>query len=439
MSETVIHFHNPSLFTGDTGVVDSGTCTIKGVSLITCGVEAEGHSLFVDKTTLTQLHDLAKKMGQLPVTQDHEGGIDDVNGWISNFRIDGDSLRGDWHLLETHKSTETMLERAAKQPGTFGLSVAFRGPPKGVKVAGKSCARAEKLLSADVVRRPAANPNGLFQVPKQKEVDSRKFLNFQNMADELQNQEPTLAQILQAVQGLSEKVGTIEAAHADLAAQISGQGNQGLTQEEIAELTELYNMPDDQLAKLGVDRDKVNAMVDQYNESLGEAGEDEVTPEGGEGGEEAAAVGAAAGGGETAAFRALHRELVQLKSKIESREQREIQFQEAELTNEVNAKIELIAKQRDDLKTFSEKCVAKIEALELHVRTGTRPVKAGIDTGVRLFGANDQGELHPFQERLKAIKLEKKCTDGEAIKFAIKETNGEALHRDWIKNQAVHA
>lgn len=445
MSQAVIRFHNSKAFTGLTGVVDHQSATIHGVSLITSDLEAEGHSLFVDKTTLTQLHQLASEMGQLPVTQDHDGGIASVNGFIHNFRMDGNRLRGDWCLLQTHEDTPTMLERAERQPGTFGLSVAFKGDPKGVLHNGKQCARAEKLLSADVVKRPAANPEGLFSA---KDVDTLKM----GMADETNNQAPTIQDLMASIQQLATQVQQ----QGEIQQQIVGHINQSVEGGEGEEggldrdtLESLYNATDEQLAEHGISRDDVNAAVDQFNAQFGGEGAEGGEGEGAEGdgnfqgsygegtgagGEQGAAAGAGAATGGGTQLAAIQRELVQLKSKMAAKEKQEIQFAEKELTDSVLAKINLITGQRDELREFSEKCVAEIEALNLHLRTGTRPVKPGVENGVRLFAADGNGELHQFQVLVKQIEVEKKCSPGQAIVFAMKEPNGVALHADWLQS-----
>lgn len=436
----VIRFHNAKAFTGLTGQVKFEEAKILGVSLITSNLEAEGHNLFVDNTTLTQLHALGKEMGQIPVTQNHEGGIEEVNGWIENIRFDGDKLRGDWCLLQTHKDTATMLERAEKQPTTFGLSLAFKGDPKGVLHMGKRCARAEKLLSADVVKRPAANPGGLFSAKDTPSVDNRKIVELNNMPqDPNTTQEPTMADVLAQIQSLTQHVQQLGEVQSQIVGHINqsteNQGDEGLTAEQ---LEQLHNSTDEQLAELGLTRGEVDAAVSEYNASVESQGsEGEQSAEGAEQGQgEMAAAGAGvesgAPGGATM-MHAMHRELIQLKAEINREknakkiEAETIQFQEVE------NKISLLATQRDQAIQLAEKVVAENEALKLHIKTGTRPVAVGVDEGVRLFSANGNGELHPFQQRIKQIMLESKVTEGKALLLASKENS--ALHADWLQSQ----
>tara|TARA_R110000868_G_scaffold188768_1_gene431519 strand:- start:2198 stop:3535 length:1338 start_codon:yes stop_codon:yes gene_type:complete len=436
----VIRFHNAKAFTGLTGQVKFEEAKILGVSLITSNLEAEGHNLFVDNTTLTQLHALGKEMGQIPVTQNHEGGIEEVNGWIENIRFDGDKLRGDWCLLQTHKDTATMLERAEKQPSTFGLSLAFKGDPKGVLHNGRQCARAEKLLSADVVKRPAANPGGLFSAKDTPSVDNRKIVELNFMPqDPNTTQEPTMADVLAQIQSLTQHVQQLGEVQSQIVGHINqsteNQGDEGLTAEQ---LEQLHNSSDEQLAELGLTRGEVDAAVSEYNSSVESQGaEGEQSAEGAEQGQgEMATAGAGmetgAPGGATM-MHAMHRELIQLKAEINREksakkiEAETIQFQEVE------NKISLLATQRDQAIELAEKVVAENEALKLHIKTGTRPVAVGVDEGVRLFSANGNGELHPFQQRIKQIMLESKVTEGKALLLASKENS--ALHADWLQSQ----
>lgn len=156
-----------SLFTFDIpdagldGHVDEANAVIRNVSMITGNLVAKGHDLQVDDTTLRQIFESAQKLGQVPVKLDHGSGILNVNGHLANFRRDGDKVRADWHLLQSHPNTPQMLEIASKQPRTVGLSVTFRGAPE-QKPGGTKHARCEDLVSCDLVPHPAANPNGMF-------------------------------------------------------------------------------------------------------------------------------------------------------------------------------------------------------------------------------------------------------------------------------------
>jgi len=90
----------------------------------------------------------------------------------------------------------------------------------------------------------------------------------------------------------------------------------------------------------------------------------------------------------------------------------------------------ILASQRDKAIQLAEELTAERDALRLANKTGTRPVRAGVDNGLRLFSANDNGQLHEFQVRLQQLKAGGK-TEGEAILLAQKEN--PALHADWLQ------
>lgn len=470
MSE-VIRFHQPTLFSGLTGTIDHKECVVHGVSLITSGITATGHDLFVDDASVNCFHDMGSKMGQLPVNLDHGSGIMSMNGYIDNFRKDQGKWRGDWHLLKTHDETPVMLERCERQPGTFGFSLAFSGDKKGVLRFGKKCAHPEALLSADCVVRPAANKS-LFSVQDTTSqerfsaiqetlrvmargeniplsVDSRNNSerNIELQTDmpntqDLQNQ-PSMSDLLNEIKGLRGELDSMKGVQDQLVSHINQDTeNKGEpTQEEIFnELSRLNGLTDKELAAEGVDRTQLDQSIDQFNSSLqGNEGEQgEQSQEGEQAGNEAAVAAAPAGvesgapGGATA-FNALQKELLQLKAKFDRKEKIELQAKENAVAQDVEDKMLELAAQRDLILEFAQKAAARVDALETHLRTGTRPVATGVDEGIRLFSANGNGQLHPYQAKLKAIMLQEKCSEGKAINFADKDDNG-ALHADWLQS-----
>jgi hypothetical protein len=196
-NDTTLHtFETPAAF-ASIGKVDTAENVIRDVSMITGNLEAKGHGLQVDATTLKQIHQCSEKKGKVPVKLDHGSGVKDVNGFLTNFRTVGTKQLADWHLLASHTETPKLLEMAARQPETFGLSVAFRGDPETtdgktvfqdektkayytlganktkhyLKANEARHARCTELVSCDLVTAPAANPEGLFSVP----VDTHRF------------------------------------------------------------------------------------------------------------------------------------------------------------------------------------------------------------------------------------------------------------------------
>jgi hypothetical protein len=433
-----IRFRTEELFSGNTGVIDG--FTIRGVSVITGGQEAEGHGLTIDDTTLNQLQACAKERGKIPVTLDHGSGIKDINGFLTGFRIDtlGDhpKIRADWHLLETHPETKVMLEKAEKMPTCFGLSVAFKGPPKGVSIGGgKMAARCEKLLSVDVVTRPAAN-DGLFSVPsvdKNKNNMAKEKTEGNPGVDPNAQPEPTLAEVMQVLQ---QVVGRLDQ-HEQFLGQLQnpqGEEDQGPTLEQLAQAS------DEELAQLGLTRAEVNAAVQEVLAGMeaegrqpgGEEGQQVAgaISEGELAGASAAAAPAGFSGGETpATFQALQKRILQLESNQKLIELRKKQEAEEVELKSIEQKVIILAKQRDEAIQLAETQAAEIEALRLAVKTGTRPVTAGVDTGVRMFSANENGQLHEFQLRVKQL-VESGKSEGQAIQLAVREN--PARHADYV-------
>jgi hypothetical protein len=438
-----IRFWSDNLFAGDVGTIDG--CTIRGVSVITGGQEAEGHGLTIDDTTLQQLQECAKSRGKIPVTLDHGSGVKDLNGFLTGFRIDtlGDKpkIRADWHLLENHPETQVMIEKAQKMPTCFGLSVAFKGPPKGVAIGGgKMAARCEKLLSVDVVTRPAAN-DGLFSVPPvDKSLKGMATENRPVNAGEGNpapaptpppQGEPTMGEIMEVLQQLSGRLDQHE--------QFLGSLQQPAEEDVGPTLEQLAQASDEELAQIGITRAEVNAAVqevmagmEQGQQGQGQPGqsEGELVGAGAQAGGEASGFG---GGEAPATFAALQKKVLQLESNqrlIELRKKQEAE--EIELKS-IEDKVLILARQRDEAIAFAETQASEIEALRMAVKTGTRPVMAGVDTGVRMFGANENGQLHEFQVRVKQL-VESGKSEGQAIQLAVKEN--PARHADWVESQA---
>jgi hypothetical protein len=428
-----IEFHSDNIFAGQTGIIDYENSVIRGVSLITGGLEAEGHGLTVDDKTLAELQSCAKTRGKVPVQLDHGSGISSTCGYLTGFRVDGNKLRGDMHLLTSHEETPRILERAEKMPDCFGLSVAFKGPPKGVPIgAGKMAARCEKLLSVDLVTRPAAN-EGLFSVPEK--VDR----NANGMAQETEGQQnqpiprpATLDDVMKLVTSLTERLDKQDQFNQDLVQHLSEQA-QGQQQPDLT-LADLYEMNDEQLAQLGYTRDQVNSAVE---EALAEGEQVAAGQEGAAAGAEPATASAGAdfspaGAVGATAMSAVEKRVIRLEQKDRAQTIRRKQDAEIKELSAIDEKVNVLAKQRNDAIEFAERVQAENQALRVAVRTGTRPVAAGVHEGVRMFSANGEGQLHEFQVRVKGLMETEKKSEAEAIRFAQKEN--PALHADWLES-----
>lgn len=431
-----IRFKSDELYSGTTGTVDHQNAIIRGVSVITSGLTAEGHNLQVDNVLIDQIQASAKERGKVPVTLDHGSGIKDLNGYLTGFRKDGDKLRADWHLLKSHDETGKILERAEVMPNCWGLSTAFK-PPSGNMQGeplggGKFAARCEKLMSVDAVCRPAANPGGLFSVPEKVDNIEMGMAKEKSGEEPKPEPEPTMADVLAVLNQISERLDTHE-----------NFLNEQFPANNEPSLQDLVDASDEQLAEVGLTRAEVDAAVQEVMAGLeaeGAAGEGtqpgtEGTPGPGDG--ELATAGASSGAdfspggaGAMSNLSALQKRVIQLETRQKLTElQKKRDAEEIELKS-IEQKVMILAQQRNEAIQFAEQLQAKNEALELAVRTGTRPVKAGVDNGMRMFSAGDNGEMHEFQVRVKQL-TEGGKTEAEALRFAIKENPG--LHASWLQ------
>jgi hypothetical protein len=127
MPETDYRFHVPFA----SQKVDFENAVVRGVSVMTGDLEAEGHDLQVDDTTIDQIYLACKKGRQVTVKMDHKGKdgktFTTIAGYLNNFRKDGTKVRADLELLRTEPLTPKILEMADRMPGNFGLSAAFKG------------------------------------------------------------------------------------------------------------------------------------------------------------------------------------------------------------------------------------------------------------------------------------------------------------------------
>lgn len=167
------------------GVTNNG---FSDVSLITGGVEAEGHGVFVDDKSIEQC--MALLMGQtLPAYLTHDGlyqgdRLTDEIGMFSGSYREGLQIKAkQFSFLNAFKKNsakeyEALVELADKMPEKFGLSLVFEGDavwpcedgsevdgdmprPEGCNAAMPSI-RFTAIESCDFVKSPACNPNGVF-------------------------------------------------------------------------------------------------------------------------------------------------------------------------------------------------------------------------------------------------------------------------------------
>ncbi len=146
--------------------VDGTSGIISGVSVITLGEAAGKNSgTFIDRTTLNQIADVAKKYPdgvkvKLSQNKEHDGSAGQIVGVLKSFRVDGDRVRADLHLLKSDDNFAKIIEMSQSMPSEFGLSIVI--PKEIEKIDKKECLRCSEIYSIDLVEAPAANPNGLF-------------------------------------------------------------------------------------------------------------------------------------------------------------------------------------------------------------------------------------------------------------------------------------
>jgi hypothetical protein len=142
--------------------IDPEAGVIRGVSLLTKG-PALGHNIDIDDEGLAQALSALNARGKIRLIRRHDGEFEDIDGHAENFRIDGDRIRGDLHLLANSPARARILEIAEKMPSEFGLSIecdnghiANPADPK------RKLFRTGDVDAVALVPRPAANPRGLF-------------------------------------------------------------------------------------------------------------------------------------------------------------------------------------------------------------------------------------------------------------------------------------
>lgn len=203
----------PFAFTSIAGSVVAGG-TIAGVSVITEG-EAKGHGVSIDAKTLLSVKACAETHPDgVMVKSDHGTGFGGIIGVLRSFRIEGNKLLADLHLLKEHADFARIIAIAQTMPTEIGLSIAFSGVVE--EIDGEKFARCDALYSVDLVDRPAANPSGLFEsavdspergMAENADKDKSLFSKFKSIFVEQENTE--LATANSKVTELTTKVGEL--------------------------------------------------------------------------------------------------------------------------------------------------------------------------------------------------------------------------------------
>lgn len=194
MSRQELHFNARA------EAIDKTTGILSGVSMVTIG-PVKTHGVYADTKTLETVKACAEThTGGLRVKMEHGKGAGAIVGVLKGYRIDGQQLRADLHLLKTGEHFSKLMEMSETIPEAFGLSIACSGDRERIKVAevDVEALRCQEIYSCDIVDGPAANPNGLFSVKRAKR--RMKF----------QDDSATLEEIDDAVLDIQETVNSIE-------------------------------------------------------------------------------------------------------------------------------------------------------------------------------------------------------------------------------------
>ena len=147
----------------------------KGISVITAG-PALGHEMVIDAETLSQVVERGNEAGQVKVLSDHSSSISNIIGYLENFSLDGDRVRADLTLFQSHTGFSYFSELISTLPGQIGFSISFSGIPRSSED-GTTLADVQSLYSVDLVLTPAANPTGIFHAL----VDSKQKAMTENL------------------------------------------------------------------------------------------------------------------------------------------------------------------------------------------------------------------------------------------------------------------
>jgi hypothetical protein len=411
------NFHTASAL--EHSKVDPVNGVIHGVSIITAGIQARGHDLEVDATTLRQMKECADAMGTVSVKWNHKSGADAVAGYLKNFWIEGNKLKGDWHLLKSHGQFEQAIELAERMPKNVGLSAAFLGDDE-IRKDGKNTktfARCSELLSVDLVAQPAANPDGMFEAALDgKTLSSVDTKPNHQMANQDQNpgatSESTLADVMAAINGLSQRLEAQEQATSEITSHLSQEQDQGLTVEEALQLSreEIQDLLDRGL----IDENDANEIVSLQAEAAGEGD----APEGeGAEGEGSEGEGEAAPATATALSR-LSKQVKELSARFER--------------EDAAAESAQIEKQFSTIEQNMETLATENEALRFALKTGgARAITPAVS--VRMFESKADKQ-HEF-ESLISEKVAAGKSKAEAVRLSAKEAPG--LYQDYLAGRGI--
>lgn len=204
MAQTSYHFELAALHGSR---IDAEKGVIHGVAVITAGKLRPGdvRTFEIDRTTLEQVKACASEyQGGLKVRLAHEGNVSDYVGTLKNFRIEGDVLRADLHLLQHAPLRAYVLEIAEKMAESFGMSIDASG--KRETIGGKTFLRCFEIRACDIVDVPASNPDGLFDARRGDKGTSPDHISFPMTKEELS------ALLADALKPINERLQKLETA-----------------------------------------------------------------------------------------------------------------------------------------------------------------------------------------------------------------------------------
>jgi len=220
--------------------VDRINRIIHGVAVVTKG-EALGHNLLLDETFLDAVVEQGNRAkAGVKSRFDHPNAsgtsMGSMLGRVKSLRRDGDVVRGDLHLLEAASKTPDgdlagyVMDLAEEDPQAFGASIVFTGDELVQKdESGEPLkdalplARLKKLMAADVVDQPAANPGGMFSVEESLAAKMTEFLD-RYFSTKEHHMPPKETAVLDKPESTDITVVTFEAAHPEIFKQIFSSG-----------------------------------------------------------------------------------------------------------------------------------------------------------------------------------------------------------------------
>lgn len=263
------------------------------VSLITTGIEASGHGIFLDeKTAETTMQKLLGRSVKSYLKHDGAGGdrIGEEIGFFSGIYRQGSQIKAKaFDFLDSFKRSsgqlaDKLMEMARRIPDQFGVSLVLEYRPVWVMSDGSErdaafldtppegalrpipSMRVLNVISADWVGMPAANPNGVFSVPVDAEANKQTATQpntmTENQTETINLSKPDHEKLIADLAASQSKAGEMQAALAAKDGQITA-----LEAEKIA---------------LGKEKDVLTAALAAANEAhkaeLSKAVADAVAP-----------------------------------------------------------------------------------------------------------------------------------------------------------------